>query len=89
MSDEPNQGIDPQVVDFGALAEWMDAQGLPSGDIERVEALAGGTQNVLLRFERGGRSYVLRRGPPHLRPKTNDVMRREARMLRALAGSDA
>jgi aminoglycoside phosphotransferase (APT) family kinase protein len=50
--------------------------------------LAGGTQNVLLRFERGGRAYVLRRGPRHLRPKTNDQLRNEARVLSALAGTD-
>ncbi len=81
-------GLDPEVVDLHVLADWMDAQGLPRGPFERVELLGGGTQNVLLRFERGGAEYVLRRGPRHLRPKTNDVMRREARMLAALAGTD-
>jgi len=73
------------VIDFARLAEWMDAEGLGSGPIERVEAIAGGTQNVMLRFARGGRPFVLRRGPRHLRPRSNDVMRREARVLAALA----
>ncbi|REF00057.1 phosphotransferase family protein [Thermomonospora umbrina] len=80
--------IDPDVVDFTVLAAWMDEQGLPGGPFEDVEPLSGGTQNVLVRFRRGGRSYVLRRGPEHLRARTNDVLRREARVLTALDGSD-
>jgi aminoglycoside phosphotransferase (APT) family kinase protein len=75
-------------IDLDALTSWMDDQGLSSGPIESVEMLAGGTQNVLLRFERGGEPFVLRRGPWHLRPKSNDMMRREMRVLAALAGSD-
>jgi len=83
--------IDPaiaELVDFARLAEWMDEQGLPKGDFGTVTPIAGGTQNVLLRFARGGREYVLRRGPRHLRPVSNDVLRREGRLLAALAGSD-
>jgi aminoglycoside phosphotransferase (APT) family kinase protein len=83
-----NHGIDSAVIDFDILERWMDEQDLPRGEIASVETLAGGTQNVLLKFERGGRSFVLRRGPPHLRPRSNDVIRREMRMLSALAGSD-
>jgi aminoglycoside phosphotransferase (APT) family kinase protein len=70
------------------LGAWMEEQGLPSGNFEQVQTLAGGTQNVLIKFERGGRAYVLRRGPPHLRPRSNDIMRREAQVLTALHGSD-
>ena len=66
----------------------MDEQGLPPGPIAAVEPLVGGTQNVLVRFERGGTTYVLRRGPWHLRPTSNDAMRREMRVLEALSGSD-
>lgn len=65
----------------------MDGEGLPPGPIEAVEPLVGGTQNVLVRFTRGGRTYVLRRGPWHLRPTSNDAMRREMRVLAALRGS--
>lgn len=72
-------------VDLRALAVWMDANGLGSGAIEGARRLAGGTQNILLRFSRAGRDYVLRRPPPHLRENSNETMRREARMLRALA----
>ncbi len=75
-------------VDLERLAGWMDDEGLPSGPIEDAHVLAGGTQNVLLRFERGGRAYVLRRPPPHKRKNSDETMRREARVLRAIAGSD-
>ena len=33
----------------------MDDQGLGSGPIEAVAPISGGTQNVMLRFERDGR----------------------------------
>ncbi|HZR81669.1 MAG TPA: phosphotransferase family protein [Candidatus Binatia bacterium] len=82
------ESIDPALLNFAVLGAWMDAQGLPRGDFEGVRTLAGGTQNVLVQFARGGREYVLRRPPRHLRPKSNDALRREARVLSALAGSD-
>ena len=75
-------------VDLAALTAWMDRQGLGSGAIAEPELLAGGTQNILLRFTRAGRSYVLRRPPPHLRANSNETMRREARVLAALAGTN-
>lgn len=75
-------------VDLGALAAWMDRQGLGSGALEDAALLAGGTQNILLKFRRGERTYVLRRPPPHLRANSNETMRREARMLAAIADTD-
>jgi aminoglycoside phosphotransferase (APT) family kinase protein len=80
--------IDPAVVDFDVLERWMDENGMPAGSIDNAETLAGGTQNVLIKFQRAGRDYVLRRGPPFLRPRSNDVMRREMRVLAAIAGTD-
>jgi aminoglycoside phosphotransferase (APT) family kinase protein len=85
---DQDHGVGSDLVDLVALGRWMDGQGLPPGGITGTEVLAGGTQNLLLRFDRGGRTYVLRRGPRHLRRLSNDVMRREARVLQALAGSD-
>ena len=82
------QEQDPPGVDLAALTTWMDGQGLGSGPLEDVEVLAGGTQNVLVRFARAGRSYVLRRPPLHKRANSDETMRREARVLAALAGSD-
>jgi len=49
------------------LAEWMSQQGLGDGPLEDVSKVSGGTQNIMLRFTRSGRPYVLRRGPKHLR----------------------
>ncbi|MXQ68152.1 phosphotransferase [Actinomadura rayongensis] len=66
----------------------MDDRGLPGGPFEDVAPLTGGTQNVLVRFRRGGGDYVLRRGPRHLRARTNEVLRREARVLTALNDTD-
>ena len=79
--------IDPRLVDFAALGAWMDREGLPGGPLEDAEMLAGGTQNVLVRFSRGGRTYVLRRPPPHPRPRSNDVLRREIAVLSALSST--
>lgn len=75
-------------VDLAVLASWMDAQGLGAGPLENVQRLAGGTQNILLKFSRSGRAYVLRRPPPVLRANSNETMRREARVLAALKGTD-
>jgi aminoglycoside phosphotransferase (APT) family kinase protein len=77
----------PTGVDLDRLAIWMDQQGLPGGPITHVERLTGGTQNILLRFRRGGNDYVLRRPPIHKRAKSDETMRREARVLAALRKS--
>ena len=84
MSDENWHAL----VDLDRLQGWMDAQGLGRGPIEHPEPLAGGTQNVLLRFSRDGRSYVLRRSPRSPRGDGNVTNRREARVLGALATTD-
>ncbi len=70
-----------------ALSAWMDGQGLPPGTVENAHLLGGGTQNILLKFERAGRGFVLRRPPKHLRANSNETMRREARVLAALKGT--
>ena len=75
-------------VDLNALAAWMDEQHLENGPLEDVELLAGGTQNILLKFRRGARVFVLRRPPLHLRKNSNSTMLREAKVLRSLSGSD-
>ena len=80
---------EPGAVDLDVLAGWMDGEGLaPGAPIEDVERITGGTQNVLLRFRRGERTFVLRRPPPHKRANSDETMRREARVLAALAGTD-
>src|SRR3569623_2128556 len=75
-------------LSLAALRAWMDTQSLGHGPIEDAHLLGGGTQNILLKFIRAGRTYVLRRPPKHLRANSNETMRREARVLGALKGSD-
>ncbi len=70
------------------LAEWMSQQGLGVGPLDNVAKISGGTQNIMLRFTRSGRPYVLRRGPKHLRPRSNVVIMRETQVLAALADTD-
>jgi len=82
------QPVDPSIVDPEILCEWMDRNGLGSGPLEQLEALSGGTQNLLLRFVRAGRTYILRRPPEHKRKNSDETMRREARVLGALADTD-
>ncbi|CAN5246445.1 phosphotransferase family protein [soil metagenome] len=77
-----------ELVNLHDLAAWMDGEGLGSGPIVDVVQLTGGSQNVLLRFKRSGRGYVLRRPPANPRHDGSDTMRREARVLKALKGSD-
>lgn len=74
--------------ELAALERWMDQEGLGRGPISDVTLLKGGTQNLLVSFARDDRTYVLRRPPLHLRPKSNETMRREARILAALARTD-
>ena len=74
-------------VDMAAVERWMDAAGLGGGPLSGAELIAGGTQNVLVRFARGGREFVLRRPPLHKRRGSDEAMRREARVLAGLAGS--
>jgi len=73
-------------VSIDALSAWMDGQGFPKAPIEAAHLLGGGTQNILLKFSRAGRTFVLRRPPKHLRANSNETMRREARVLAALKG---
>lgn len=88
MSEETKDPL-KGLIDFAILGDWMDKQGLsPGKPIEDATVLAGGTQNVLVRFKRGDRLFVMRRPPPHLRANSNETMRREARVLAALGDTD-
>jgi aminoglycoside phosphotransferase (APT) family kinase protein len=74
-------------VDLAALERWMDVLEIGNAPISDALLLSGGTQNVLMRFCRGGTAYVLRRPPLMMRPNSNETMRREARVLAALDGT--
>ncbi|MEQ8840593.1 MAG: phosphotransferase family protein [Acidimicrobiales bacterium] len=85
---ERENPVDPAVVDIDVLRQWMDTHGLGSGPLQDLTPLAGGTQNLLLQFVRDGRTFVLRRPPEHKRRNSDETMRREARVLGALAGGE-
>jgi len=76
------------MTDTEAVARWMSAQELGDGPLEDVQPIPGGTQNIMVRFTRAGEEYVLRRGPAHLRPRSNVSILRERTVLAALAGTD-
>jgi aminoglycoside phosphotransferase (APT) family kinase protein len=71
---------------MAALTEWVRGQGLGS-TVTGVEALVGGTQNIVVRLRVDDRRLVLRRPPPHPRANSNRTMQREIAALRTLAGS--
>lgn len=74
--------------ELARLDAWLREHLDGADGIHDVAELSGGTQNVMLRFRTGDRSVVLRRGPTHLRPNSNDTIRREIRVLTGLAGTD-
>ena len=76
------------LVDLDRLAAWMDAQGLGAGPLEEAGRPPGGTQNILLKFRRGERWYMLRRPPLSPRMNGSETMRREARLLAGIADTD-
>jgi aminoglycoside phosphotransferase (APT) family kinase protein len=80
--------IDDAVLDRTAITTWMDERGLGSGELSDFQPLSGGTQNVMVTFSRAGQTYVLRRGPRHLRPRSNQNILREITLLDALASTD-
>lgn len=76
------------VVDWARIDAWIATQDLPgSGPVTAAKLLVGGTQNNVILVERGGAKLVLRRPPARKRPESDATMRREARILAALAGS--
>lgn len=70
------------------IVRWLDAQAIPGEGMEAPCLLAGGTQNIVVRFERGGRPYVLRHPPANPRANSNRLIAREIRLLSALRGTD-
>jgi aminoglycoside phosphotransferase (APT) family kinase protein len=69
------------------LVRWMDSHGLGAGPIVNVRPLSGGTQNEMIRFDRDGRAFVLRRPARSAAPEVGKVILREARVLAGLTGS--
>jgi aminoglycoside phosphotransferase (APT) family kinase protein len=76
-----------ELIDFERLAAWMADQGLGREPVGNIVPLTGGSQNIIVRFDQGGRSYVVRRPPLHPSADGNETMRREARVLGGLRES--
>lgn len=77
------------LIDVPKLSAWLDAQ-LPAfgaGPLQ-CELLSGGASNAVFKVRRGGDALVLRRPPKTPRPDSDKVIAREARLLRALGGTD-
>ena len=75
-------------VDLAAVEQWMDSADLGNGPIEAIRPIPGGTQNVMLRFTRGGRAYVLRAPAASARIDPNRTVGREIQLLNALSKTD-
>ncbi|MEU5841455.1 phosphotransferase family protein [Rhodococcus sp. NPDC047139] len=78
---------DPRLADWDRLAQWLRSREIGPDPGSPVDVLAGGTQNILIRYTHADRDLVLRRPPLHLRASSNAVLRREVEILGALAGS--
>ncbi|MDB5447780.1 MAG: hypothetical protein JWQ97_3097 [Phenylobacterium sp.] len=77
------------LLNWPRLTEWIQTHNIPGdGPVTHVEKLTGGSQNNLFLMTRGGERFVLRRPPKHPRANSNDTMLREARVLKALTGSE-
>lgn len=76
------------MFDSNALQRWMRDSDVTDAPVEDVSLLRGGSQNMLARIRCGSDCYVLRRGPMHLRDTSNNAIRREIRVLAALATTD-
>jgi len=87
VSAEPDS-TDPRLTDWDRISGWLHGQGIGPDPGLPVQVLAGGTQNILIRYRHGDRDLVLRRPPLHLRKSSNRVLRREVEILGALAGSE-
>ena len=75
------------LIDPLALAPFLDEHGLGEGELE-AERIGEGHSNVTFLIRRGGERFVLRRPPrPPLPPSAHDVLR-EARLLRAVEGTE-
>ncbi len=76
------------LLDWPRLNAWIQAHDVPgSGPVTAVKKLKGGVQNNVFLLQRDNAAFVLRRPSKHVRPGSNETMLREARVLKALAGS--
>ena len=82
-----SESLESPVISPSELTTWLDRNQVGEGDISEIVPVSGGTQNLMYAFSRGGRSFVLRRGPENPRPQSDSVICREMRLLNALNGT--
>ena len=75
-------------IDWKKLLGFMHAQDIGGGTIEDPRLLPGGTQNIIVRFRSGPREFVIRRPGLNAGERASDTMRREIRVLAALADTE-
>jgi aminoglycoside phosphotransferase (APT) family kinase protein len=75
------------LLDLDRLAPWLDAQGLEPGGEIIVVPLQMGRSNAMFLLGRGASRWVLRRPAQVAIDRADEGMRREFRLLAALAGS--
>jgi aminoglycoside phosphotransferase (APT) family kinase protein len=78
-----------ELAPIAPLTAWLDAN-IPElgSDSLAVSQLHGGTSNVILTLNRGGKDMVLRRPPAVPPPGSEKSIMREARVLTALNATD-
>ncbi len=77
-----------QDVDLDRLQDWMERENIGTGKICNAQLLTGGTQNILIKFDRGSETYVLRMPGKYAANVSKKSITREYRLLRALEGSE-
>jgi aminoglycoside phosphotransferase (APT) family kinase protein len=76
------------LLDTEVLSTWLDQQGLEVGKTLTAEQLDGGRSNVMFTVSRGDSTWVLRRPALVAVARADDGMRREFRLLAALASTE-
>ena len=80
---------EPLVV-LEPLAQFLDENGIAAGaGLPKLESIGDGHSNITYRLTRGDRQVVLRRPPRGPLPPTAHNVLREARLLKALEGTNA
>lgn len=80
---------DPDIaIDLTRIERWLLDNGvLQHAGLDSVTQLAGGTQNIVLRFRSADRDLILRHPPAVPRQNSNKLLAREIRVLGALSGT--
>lgn len=78
------------LLNWNSINDWIaNHEDVPgSGPVTAARELSGGLQNAVFLVDRGGTQMVLRRPSKRAKSSAGETMKREAEVLRALAGSE-